>query len=60
MSDSTPHPNHDKHLCHLVEQGTLKNNPEVYKPLIKKGRYYCTGCGRVAKEPNSLCAPEKL
>jgi hypothetical protein len=40
MSNSMPHPEHDKHLCYLIEHGTLKNDPEVYKGLIKKGQYY--------------------
>jgi hypothetical protein len=59
MSDM-PHEGHDHHLCYLVEQGLLKNKPEEFTPLLKKGKYYCTGCGRVAKSADSLCAPEKL
>jgi hypothetical protein len=60
MSDAMPHEGHDQHLCYLVEKGMLKNKPEDYKALVKKGKYMCTGCGRIARDPVNLCAPEKL
>ncbi len=60
MSKEMPHPGHDQHLCHLVEEGLLKNKPEEFEPLIRDGAYYCAGCGRVAAGGDSLCAPKKL
>ena len=55
-----PHDGHDQHLCYLVEEGLLRSKPEEFTPLVKKGKFYCTGCGRVAKKAENLCAPEKL
>jgi hypothetical protein len=60
MSKNMPHPGHDQHLCHLIEEGLLKNKPEEYIPLVKSGKYMCTGCGRIAVSPENLCAPQKI
>ncbi len=61
MSDEKmPHPNHEKHLCHLISIGYGKAEPGEYKSLIKNGQYYCKSCGRVAADAENLCLPEKL
>ena len=55
-----PHPGHDKHLCYLVNLGFQVSNPEEYKPLVKDGKFFCKGCGRVAAGEKSLCKPVEL
>lgn len=55
-----PHPGHDKHLCYLVNLGFQVSNPEEYKPLVKDGKFYCEGCGRVAASEANVCRPAKL
>ncbi len=60
MSEAMPHEGHDKHLCTLVEKGVHKDSPAEYAGLVKKGKLMCTGCGRVAKSADSLCAPQKI
>ncbi len=60
MADKMPHPGHEQHLCHLVENGLLKNKPEEFIPLVKNGKFMCSGCGRIAASPDNLCAPQEL
>ena len=60
MAKRMPHERHEEHLCYAVEQGLLKNKPEEYIILVKNGGYVCKGCGRIAKSPDSLCAPQHL
>ena len=55
-----PHPGHDKHLCYLTNLGFLTSHSDDYKSLIRKGRYFCKNCGRVAAEAKNLCKPESL
>ncbi|HVP77521.1 MAG TPA: hypothetical protein VMV04_06475 [Thermodesulfobacteriota bacterium] len=55
-----PHPAHEQHLCLLQNVGYPTTNLEEYKKLIKGGRYFCKGCGRVAANEKNLCSPEKL
>jgi hypothetical protein len=55
-----PHEGHENHLCYLIDQGLLKDKPDEFKGLVKKGKFMCTGCGRVAKSPDNLCAPQKI
>jgi hypothetical protein len=50
------HPNHDKHLCKMVE---LRNMKTVGK-LAKDARYICFLCGRAAKNKSNLCEPVEL
>ena len=50
------HPNHDKHLCKMVE---LRNMKSVGK-LAKNARYICFLCGRAAKNKSHLCEPVEL
>ena len=55
-----PHPNHENHLCYLENIGYVQQYPEAYKALVKKGKFVCRVCGRVAVEMGNLCVPEKL
>jgi len=50
------HPNHDKHLCKMVE---LRNMKSVGK-LAKDAQYICFLCGRAAKNKSNLCEPVEL
>lgn len=47
---------HGSHLCEVAKKGV--NEP--YKGLVKDAKFICTGCGRVAANEDSLCAPEPL
>ena len=58
--EKMPHAGHDKHLCYLASTGHLKEDREDFKKLVRNGKYVCKGCGRVAAEAASLCAPEEL
>ena len=55
-----PHPNHEQHLCYLSSSGYLEQVPEAWRELVRKGRYLCRSCGRVAASKESLCLPELL
>ena len=50
------HPNHDSHLCKIVE---LRNMKSVAK-LSKDARYICFLCGRAAKHKKNLCEPIEI
>ena len=50
------HPNHDKHLCKVVELRNMKTAGE----LAKDAQYICFLCGRAAKNKSNLCEPVKL
>jgi hypothetical protein len=50
------HPNHDKHLCKMVE---LRNMKTVGK-LAKDAQYICFLCGRAARNKTNLCEPVEL
>ncbi|MBK5133569.1 hypothetical protein JJE00_03975 [Candidatus Bathyarchaeota archaeon] len=57
MSKTQPHPGHENHLCHMVEQ----NVPlEETKPLVKDAKYICQCCRRAAAKAENLCLPELL
>jgi hypothetical protein len=51
---------HDEHLCCLVSQGVLSGDVAKYKKLIKDAEFICLYCGRLAKDIESLCVPERL
>jgi hypothetical protein len=38
----------------------LEQFPEAWRELVRKGRYLCRSCGRVAASKESLCVPELL
>jgi hypothetical protein len=50
------HPNHDRHLCHIVN---LRNFKTAAK-LSKDAKYICFLCGRAAKSEKNLCEPLKI
>ena len=50
------HPNHDKHLCKIVEV----RNMQTAGKLAKDARYICFLCGRAAKNKDNLCEPVEL
>jgi len=50
------HPDHDKHLCHIVG---LRNMKTVAN-LSKDAQYICIACGRAAKNMKNLCGPVKI
>ena len=50
------HPNHDSHLCKIVE---IRNMKSVAK-LSKDARYICFLCGRAAKHKKNLCEPIEI
>ena len=58
--EKMPHPGHENHLCYLQGKGLIKDNPDKFKGMVRNGSYMCKGCGRVAAQAGSLCAPEKL
>lgn len=47
------HPNHDKHLCHIVGLRNMK----AAGRLAKDAQYLCAICGRAAKKQANLCMP---
>ena len=55
-----PHDGHDKHLCYLNNLGFQISNAEDYKKLVRKGKYMCKVCGRVAADQKNLCQPVEL
>lgn len=50
------HPDHDKHLCHIVNLRNLKTAAK----LSKDAQYICFLCGRAAKDEKNLCEPVKI
>ncbi len=55
-----PHEGHNAHLCVAHTMNYVQTNLEEYKDLVRDGQYVCKNCGRVAKDPQHLCAPDKL
>lgn len=53
---SDEHPNHDRHLCHIVG---LRNMRAAGR-LSKDAKYLCDVCGRAAKKQANLCMPVEL
>ncbi|MDX1777852.1 MAG: hypothetical protein R3339_03160 [Thermodesulfobacteriota bacterium] len=50
------HPNHDDHLCKIVELRNMK----TVAALSKDARYICFLCGRAAKHKKNLCEPVEI
>lgn len=55
---SSPHINHQHHLCAMVEHGDA--SLEQMKDLIRDANFICTFCGRVARSQNNLCDPASI
>jgi hypothetical protein len=47
---------HSGHLCILVGEGKL----DEVKKLVKKPKFICFNCGRVADAEKNLCNPMQL
>ena len=47
------HPNHDQHMCSIVQARNMKTVAE----LSKDAKYICFLCGRAAKKKEHLCEP---
>ena len=56
MSLADYHPNHDDHLCKIVELRNMK----TVATLSKDARYICFLCGRAAKHKKNLCEPVEI
>ena len=50
------HPDHDRHLCHIVNLRNLK----MVAKLSKDPKCICFVCGRTAKSGSNLCEPLKI
>jgi hypothetical protein len=50
------HPNHDGHLCKIVELRNMK----TVAALSKDARYICFLCGRAARHKKNLCEPVEI
>ena len=50
------HPNHNSHLCKIVELRNMK----TVAALSKDARYICFLCGRAAKHKTNLCEPVEI
>ena len=51
LSDN--HPNHEQHLCRIVEKRKMKTAAR----LAKDAKYICLICGRSANKEKNLCWP---
>lgn len=44
-----------KTLCELVEEDFHLEHFELYSVLVRKSKYVCQHCGRVARKKRNLC-----
>jgi hypothetical protein len=51
-----PELHHKQHLCSLNDRRQML----TLARLAKDAKYFCTLCGRVAREANYVCAPVEL
>lgn len=49
-----------KKMCKLVKEDYLEDHLTEYIDIVKKPKYVCKKCGRVADEEDRLCKPKKL
>ena len=47
-------------LCDLVKKEAEIAQSEDYIRIVRKGKYLCNKCGRVAKSKQKLCKPKKI
>lgn len=50
----------ERSLCKLIKKDFQKEHFEQYKDMVREPEFVCKKCGRVAREANNLCKPEKL
>jgi hypothetical protein len=55
-----PHTKHENHLCYLHNIGYVQADLEGYKKMVREGQFVCATCGRVARDAENLCVPQKL
>ncbi|MGM0770864.1 MAG: hypothetical protein ACQESU_04565 [Halobacteriota archaeon] len=48
-----------KNMC-TWNKDDIKENEEAFRKIVKKPKYFCKKCGRVAKDDDLLCKPKKL
>ncbi|MDK2948190.1 MAG: hypothetical protein PWQ63_1350 [Methanolobus sp.] len=48
-----------KNMCSW-DKDDIKENEEAFRKIVKKPKYFCKKCGRVAKDDDLLCKPKKL
>lgn len=53
-------PEHQQHLCYLVNIRYHETNWEKYGELVAEAQFVCKQCGRVAAQKDHLCKPTKL
>jgi hypothetical protein len=46
----------DQHLCKLVKRDEM----ERVRELVKGAAFFCTKCGRAAREKDNLCDPSRI
>ena len=61
---------HDQHLCDMVAQAMLRNEPLAYhggwpipkgqEALVRDSGFRCRTCGREAKNKENLCEPTEI
>ncbi len=47
-------------LCRMVKKGLLKEDIDEYKKYVKKPKFLCKSCGRIASKSDDLCKSEKI
>jgi hypothetical protein len=48
-----------KSMC-SIDKSFMKKNKDKYLKEVKKPKYYCADCFRVANSKNNLCEPTKI
>jgi hypothetical protein len=48
-----------KKLCSW-KKADISDNAKEFRKLVGHPKYYCTKCGRAAKDGKYLCKPDKL
>jgi hypothetical protein len=48
-----------KKLCSW-KKADISDNAKEFRKLVGHPKYYCTKCGRVAKDSKYICKPDKL
>ncbi len=49
-----------KKLCSICKKELKKGDLDDIKDIVKKGKYICTKCGRVANKKKNICKPDKI
>ena len=49
-----------KNLCERAKNGELHKNTREFVRLVKKGKYLCSECGRIAVDKKDVCKAVKI